>query len=281
MPTHIYKNPEAYSKNNSLQYHFAMNVISNSNIDSSSRILDLGCGDGGVTCKLATIADEGCVIGTDISREMIEYASKEYQNQNNLRFMQMDTSKNLFRDQFDVITSFNSLHWVKDQASALRGIANAVVENGKIILLLSHKKSQYHQTLDILCSQEKWSQYFKDYLNPRSFFEVKEYDIFLKDAGLEVESLVEREMIHNFDSVDKLKEFLGSSMANIKQIPLDKKNEFLDDFCKEFFNLLECKDSTNIAVGFWCLEVLASKPAQIKKPVPSDNLSGPFFRSKL
>jgi SAM-dependent methyltransferase len=188
--------------------------------------------------------------------------------------MQMDTSKNLFRDQFDVITSFNSLHWVKDQVSALRGIARAVIENGKIILLLSHKKSQYHHTLDTLCSQEKWSHYFKDYLNPRSFFEVKEYDTLLKEAGLDIASLNEREMTHHFDTVEKLKEFLGNSMANIKQIPQDKKNEFLDDFCKEFFDLLECKNSTNIAVSFWCLEVLASKPVQTKK-------AGPFFRSKL
>ncbi|MEO8402374.1 MAG: methyltransferase domain-containing protein [Gammaproteobacteria bacterium] len=258
MPTHVYKNPEAYSKNNSLQYHFAMDAISNSQIAKGARILDLGCGDGVVTLRLAEIADEGCVIGTDISGEMIEFASKKYLNQKNLRFMQMDTSNNLFREQFDVITSFNSLHWVKDQARALRGIADATVENGKVILLLSHKKSQYHHALDIVCAKDKWKNYFKSYVNPRSFFELKEYETLLKNAGLNVTSLVEREMVHNFESVEKLKAFLGSSMANIKQIPQDQKDEFLDDFCKEFFNLSKNKNLTNIAVGFWCLEVLAN-----------------------
>lgn len=281
MPMHIYKNPEAYSKNNSLQYHFAMSVISHAKIDKNARILDLGCGDGVITHELAMIADEGCVIGTDISREMIEYAGKKYQDQKNLRFIQMDTSNNLFQEQFDMVTSFNSLHWVKDQESALGGIARAVVEGGKVILLFSHKKSHYHYALDTVCSKDKWSQSFKDYSNPRSFFEIKEYDAFLKNAGLVVMSLVEKEMIHNFSSIEKLKDFLNSSMANIKRIPQNQKDEFLDDFCKEFFSLLKCKDFSNIPVGFWCIEVLASKPIQKKEYISSGDLSGSSFRSKL
>ena len=68
---------------------------------------------------MAKMASQGCVIGTDISEKMIEYANRTYSSQNNLRFLQMDTSKNIFRNEFDLITSFNSLHWVKDQKGAL------------------------------------------------------------------------------------------------------------------------------------------------------------------
>jgi ubiquinone/menaquinone biosynthesis C-methylase UbiE len=265
MFAHSYQNPTLYSKSNSLQFDFAMKVIERAKIAKKARICDLGCGDGIITSKLAAMADEGCVFGADISDKMIAHANQTFKNQKNLFFIQMDSSENPLRNQFDIVTSFNSLHWVKNQAVALQGIANSLVEKGKAILLLSHKKSFYHFALDVTCAQPRWQAYFKEYKNPRSFFELGEYKALLKDAGLEVEDLVEREMIHHFNSIEKFKSFLASSMANVKQIPLDQQDDFLNDFCKEFFKQSNCNDLTNIPVGFWCLEVVANKPALIKE----------------
>lgn len=259
MPVHSFKNPLKYSKNNSLQYDFAMRVLSGSKIEIDARILDLGCGDGRITKKLAELANKGCVVGADISEMMISHASRTYQNQGNLRFIQMDTSKNFFRSQFDLITSFNSLHWVKDQENAICGIANALVENGKIILLLSHKKSHYHHAIDGVCGGDKWGRYFKDYSNPRSFFELEEYEGILRRSKLKVISLAEREMIYRFDSIVELKEFFSSSMANVKRIPSDLEDEFLSEYCEILFKLMNGKDANNIPLSFWCLEVIATR----------------------
>lgn len=279
---HSYKNPDEYSKNNSLQFNFAMEVISHTEIPEDTRLLDLGCGDGLLTKKIADFAKKGCVIGTDISEKMVDHANKTYISQSNLRFIQMDSSKNFFRSQFDVVTSFNSLHWVKDQASALSGISNALIENGKAVLLLSHKKSHYHNALDVICKNEKWNKYFKDYINPRSFFEVNEYQKLTEDAGLKIASLTEKEMVHRYDSVEKFKAFLSASMANIKQIPDSLKNEFLDDFCAEFFKLSSCRNLNNIPVGFWCLEITAIKPNRKKENILAQDASRlGFLRSKL
>jgi ubiquinone/menaquinone biosynthesis C-methylase UbiE len=182
MPSHAYKNPESYSKNNNLQYNFAMQVLEKSKICPEDRVLDLGCGDGRITSHIARITHEGCVIGTDISEKMTEHANTTYRSQTNLRFLPMDTSKNVFKNQFDVITSFNSLHWVKDQENALKGINAAATNNARIVLLLSHRKSSYHLTLDTLCASPKWSSYFKEYINPRSFFTKEHYNNLLLSA---------------------------------------------------------------------------------------------------
>lgn len=277
--THSYDNPKAYSENNSLQYRFAMTVINRLSLKKNARILDVCCGDGRIPVELANIAKEGLVLATDISDEMIRDAGHNYRHQANLKFIKMDASQLLFREQFDLVTSFNGLHWVKDQASALRGIANAVIENGKIALLLSHKKSTYHHALDAVCTQKKWQPFFKDYVNPRSFFTIAEYENLLEEAGLAFQPLIEEEMTYNFDSVEKLKAFFNASMANIKQIPADKKTEFLDDFCKEFLTLSQCNDLTQIKLSFWCLKVFASKPALDQKPKPPS--IGTLFRAKL
>lgn len=260
MKNNIYKNPLKYSKNNALQYNFAMKSLSKICFDSKSRVLDIGCGDGIITSEIAKIVHEGCVIGTDISTEMVEHASKEYLSQQNLRFVQMDAARNIFRQQFDIITSFNCLHWVQAQEAALAGIAEAAAEGAQIVLLLSHRKSTYHLVLDKLCSSDKWRQYFKDFLSPRLFLCAETYKEMVTKSGLNVIDILEEEMTYSFKTKEQLKEFFSAAGAQIKLIPDMLKNSFLDDFATEFIKQSHCHDES-IPVGFWCLQVIASKPA--------------------
>ncbi len=260
MKKHIYKDPVKYSQNNKLQYNFALNTLSKISLDSNSRVLDIGCGDGIITYEIAKLVDSGCVIGTDISPQMIEYASKSYLEQKNLRFIQMDAAQNIFRCQFDIITSFNCLHWVKDQEKALTGIAHAASDNAQILLLLSHKKSNYHFVLDTLCSSNKWRQYFTDFVSPRSFFDCQLYKEMVIQSGLNVVNIIEEEMTYSFNKRDQLKDFFSAAGSQIKQIPDNLKDEFLDDFVEEFLRKVDCSEENLIPVSFWCLQVIASKP---------------------
>ena len=259
MCAHIYRNPNKYAKNNTLQYHFAMKLLRKISFGNQSRILDIGCGDGLITNEIADMVREGCVIGTDISPQMIEFASQKYVDQPNLRFLVMDASKNIFKEQFDFVISFNCLHWVKDQQSALLGIAKSAVGGAQIALLLSHKKSLYHLVLDKICSSNKWSQYFASYTCPRSFFDPYNYKTMLAMAGLEVVEMSEEEMTYSFRSKEQLKDFFSAAGSQVQQIPEVKKSEFLKDFVNEYLKAVN-SDETQIAVSFWELQVLARKP---------------------
>lgn len=260
MISHIFRNPDKYSKNNALQYNFAMNLLSKISFDSKSRVLDIGCGDGVITNEIAEIVHEGCVIGTDISEQMIGFASKKYLNQCNLRFLVMDASKNIFREQFDVVTSFNCLHWVKDQQNTLFAIAKSAVYGAQIVLLLSHKKSLYHLVLDKVCSSSKWKNYFIDFISPRLFFDPSEYKEMIVKSGLEVVDLSEEEMTYSFKSKEQLKDFFSAAGSQIKQIPENGKDEFLNNFVAEYLKEVGCSKEDLIPVSFWCLQVIAIKP---------------------
>lgn len=256
---HAYKNPKAYNENNTLQFNFAMILINSLKIDASARVLDIGCGDGLITNQLAVQANKGHVVGTDISEEMVTFASNKYAAINNIKFTQMDAAKNVFSSEFDLITSFNALHWVKDQAAALNGIAQAAAPNAGIALLLSHKKSLYHHTLDSVCSNRTWKAYFSDYTNPRSFFEKEAYETLVKNTGLNVVSITEEEMIYHFETRDALIGFFRASMANIKQIPESRKEAFLEDMASTYIAALANQNHHTIPVAFWCLMVRANK----------------------
>lgn len=259
MTDHIYKNPNKYSRNNALQYNFAMKIVSKITFDNKARVLDIGCGDGVITNEIAAIVPDGCVIGTDISIQMVEFASKKYSSQSNLRFLQMDANKNIFREQFDIITSFNCLHWISEQQNTLNGIAKAAVNGAQIAILLSHRKSLYHHVLDTICVSNKWRAYFLDFINPRSFFEQNAYKEMLITAGLQVVELSEEEMTYIFRSKEQLKNFFSAAGSQIKQIPDNKKTEFLNDFLYEYLRKSKSTNNDLIPVNFWCLKIIASK----------------------
>lgn len=262
MRSHIYSDPKKYSKNNALQYNFAMKLLSKISFDAQSRVLDIGCGDGVITNEIATIVPDGCVIGTDISELMVEFASKKYAAQNNLRFLSMNASKNIFREQFDIITSFNCLHWVIDQQSALFGITKAALPGAQVAVLLSHKKSKYHLALDAICSIRKWKEYFHDFINPRLFIESNDYKEMIIKSGLQLIECTEEEMTYTFKSIEQVKDFFSAAGSQIKRIPDNRKDEFLDDFVTEYLKQTNYSRDDLIPVSFWCLQVIALKPKQ-------------------
>ena len=75
-------NPSDYEKNSSAQELAALDLLSKLDLNGDEHILDIGCGDGKITLKMAAMVPWGQVIGIDCSQEMIAFAN----NTNDQRF---------------------------------------------------------------------------------------------------------------------------------------------------------------------------------------------------
>ena len=82
-----------------------------------ARILDIGCGDGAVTATLTPYGRQ--VVGVDASADMVNYAKKHIPG---CTFVHADIKQFYDEQLFDLITSFNCLHWVKQLDVALKRI---------------------------------------------------------------------------------------------------------------------------------------------------------------
>lgn len=91
------------------------------------RILDLGCGDGALTEKLART---GCtVIGVDAAAAMVAAARER-----GLDARCMDGQALPFVQEFDAVFSNAALHWMKaDPAAVVAGVARALRPGGRFV----------------------------------------------------------------------------------------------------------------------------------------------------
>jgi len=89
---------------------------------TGDRVLDLGCGPGGVTTKVLMPrmpADFGLLVGADLSADTLQYASNTYTHPK-LKFTQFDLVKDIDEtsqlqpSSFDKIFCFFCLHWISD-----------------------------------------------------------------------------------------------------------------------------------------------------------------------
>src|SRR5262252_4210569 len=127
-----------YARISALQKVMAEEVLGLLNIKGSERVLDVGCGDGKITSELAARVPRGSVVGIDPSVEMIRFAQGRWGTNGhaNLQFEVADARRLPFHEEFDLVVSFNALHWVAQQEEVLRSIRTALYPEGTAQLRL-------------------------------------------------------------------------------------------------------------------------------------------------
>ena len=90
------------------------------------RILDLGCGDGALTEKIA--ATGATVVGVDASPEMVAAACAR-----GLDARVMDGQSLEFDHEFDAVLSNAALHWMRQPDAVLKGVRRALKPHGRLV----------------------------------------------------------------------------------------------------------------------------------------------------
>jgi trans-aconitate methyltransferase len=119
-------NPDRYIANARFVAELGAPVVDLMAPVPGERILDVGCGDGFLTAKLAA---SGCrVIGVDASAAQVETARKL-----GLDARVADGEKLDFGPEFDAVFSNATLHWLKDHDAVIDGAWRALKPGGRFV----------------------------------------------------------------------------------------------------------------------------------------------------
>lgn len=116
-------------------------LIQLAEIKSGDKVLDLACGTGAVTKKIANkVGPRGSVIGTDISFNAIKIARKWIRQKNNLNFVVADAEKTIFEEKFDSITCQYGLFFFPNASRVLNNLKKSLKKNGTIAISVHGEK---------------------------------------------------------------------------------------------------------------------------------------------
>lgn len=119
-------NPAVYAEVGAFVPTFGAGVFEWLAPQAGERILDLGCGDGQLTSKIAAAGAR--VVGADASPEMVAAARSR-----GLEAHLCNAEALPFTSEFDAVFSNAALHWVRDQDAMLAGVRRALKPGGRFV----------------------------------------------------------------------------------------------------------------------------------------------------
>lgn len=233
---------EDYAGNSSAQHEWALELFDKLAVQGSERVLDIGCGDGKVTARMAKQLPNGRVCGIDLSSDMIRLAAERYSPEThpNLSFRQMDATDIRFSAVFDIAFSTATLHWVQDHLSILRGVHACLRPGGKILFQMGGRGNAV-EILDAIrdiTERAAWKSYFQDFIPPYHFYGPEEYNRWLPAAGFSGSrvELIPKDMQHQ--GVEGLKGWLRTTwFPYTDRLPAELRTVFLDEVVQSFIAL--------------------------------------------
>lgn len=238
-------NGHHYHQNSTPQYQWAMKYLSRLDLTSYKNILDLGCGSGAVAATIADQVTSASILGVDASEDMIKKAQKEYSNRANLKFQTMDAQNLSFNNQFDLIISFATLHWIKNKQAVLNGIADALRPGGTALIVTAGKRPDAKTFLQLIIEAghtPKWKTHFQGTHTDDYELDTTTFKKLIQHAELNAQSVEEIMVTRNFKTKEELTAWIKGwvgGIAPVAILPKEQQDELVKDAVHQYMSSLK------------------------------------------
>ncbi len=219
-----------YEKASAHQKEWGTTLIAELHLQGTERVLDLGCGDGTLTSRIADLLPRGQVTGIDSSRGMIEAAQPKAKG--NLRFILMDINDLNFRAEFDVVFSNATLHWVRDHRRLYENVRRSLRPTGRLRFNFAGDGNCAHFVKVILeaMSQPAFWPHFAGFLWPWYMPVMDDYATVVESSGLQGVRVWGENADRFFADAEAMIRWIDqpSIVPFLTRVPQEQRKEFRD-----------------------------------------------------
>jgi trans-aconitate 2-methyltransferase len=233
-----------YARHSSLQAAMADEVLSQLPLRGDEQLLDVGCGDGKLSARIAALLPRGAVLGVDASADMVAFARQQFGADAwpNLRFEVMDAGQLHFDARFDRVVSFNALHWVPQQAEALRGIRVALKPQGRAHLRLVTRAAltSLEEVAEAVRQEPSWASHFTGFSDPYLRLDAQQYAELARSLGLQTISSRSEMKRWDFGSDEAFFGFCNAGFGAWTQaLPEERRRDFVQAVMQRYQALID------------------------------------------
>lgn len=225
-------NPEKYDEFKSERFAPFYDLISLINIKPVMDVIDLGCGTGELTGKLAAKLSDAHILGIDSSVEMLNKADAF--RTENLSFELRTIEEQIATDQkWDLIFSNAAIQWVENHRVLLPKIISKLKPNGQVAIQIPSQKSNIlNQILAELVQEEPYKNALNGWIRNSPVLETDDYAQIFFENGSKAMTIYEKIYPLIVPHTDELFQWISGTAL----IPYLEKltGEVKDNFVSEF-----------------------------------------------
>ncbi|XP_077978819.1 juvenile hormone acid O-methyltransferase-like [Glandiceps talaboti] len=238
---------ELYSKNREVQHSQGLELLSfwDNDWKDGDIVLDVGCGTGELTYKIAARKNVSTVVGVDVAPNAIKFAMESNFITNKTRYLLTDVID--IQDKYPEYDNFFTkavsvcvLHWIDDKEKAFRNIYRSLKPGGGFACLfcLGDKRVLSEGITDILLEYPKWKTYLQDYKDSYTPFQgtMVELNELITRCGFTVQESYVKEMNLKFHNKVKHKGFIQPLLGHLDVIPAELHEDFMEDVYQIFLS---------------------------------------------
>ncbi|MCH9631692.1 MAG: putative trans-aconitate 2-methyltransferase [Chlamydiae bacterium] len=249
-----------YLENSTPQKNHAYKFLKEFDLQVGNRVLDIGCGDGEITNYIAKATDTGLVVGLDISEKMIDLASSTHQR-DNLLFVLGNGQIPPFINQFELITSFMSFHWIDDQKKALQSFYKSLKPGGFVLITLPAPcPGRVSAAAHEVSQSENWKDFFLNKRIIKNYPNESELLKLLEDSNFQVEKIDTVDGKTHFASLDLYKAWVAPLITGIDHLSSNQKHLFAQDVMEQLIQIYPVNSDGTVTRPYQAINVIAFKP---------------------
>lgn len=225
-------------------------------------VLDLGCGNGEITSKIANLLPAGSILGIDISPEMIQFAESQFPKflYPNITFKIQDAQNIDFFNDYDIVFSSFALQWIKDKNGLFQKIYNSLTNNGLLAVTTPLQVSpEFDKAIHILLSKDKWANYFTSFSPPWHFTNSNIICSLITENSFSISYLKICIQKVLFPSKIHLENYIKLWFPFFTPLPENLRDDFFGEFMEEYLKLIPALETGEVMMNIPRLDLLASK----------------------
>ena len=216
------------------------------NVREGMSVIDLGCGPGPLTERLADALPRSDVLGIDSSAEML--ASAQELARPGLRFEQRAIED--VDGEFDLVFSHAALQWVPDHSALIPKLLSIVRPGGQLAVQMpSNFSHPTHKIIDEVGAVEPFKSGLNGYVHSWSVLGVEQYADLLFASGAKEQTVFEKVYPHVLEDADALADWMSGTalVPYMERLPDELHEQFMDAYRQR---LRETFTQTPVFFGF-------------------------------